>query len=524
MNITIIGGGAGGCGTALELAAQGHKITIIEKRKELLQGTSDRTPCRLGLGFHYIDPDTAKKYLRATIAVVKKYPGFSVAADKDESHPHRRGRYFIVQDSQFSVPQILAVYQQLREEYARLIQEDESNKVFGDPENFFKILSINEYQNDVNCEKVVLGIETSEQILNWPLFREALIIQLRSNPNITILTDTTFIDVTHHPDDYGYELAIDQSNTPLRISADCIINAAWENVEPINHRAGFFMQPHSRTNRLKVIVEIKLSENIERNKPLNSMFFCFGAHCSLNNIGNGRAFLSYEPKTNIESSDSLELPLLSQRLLAGIATREEIDAFGKAILMGAIDYIPLLQGAEIIGAKFGIVKTKGTVDIYSPNSEFHKRDYSGVDTQQLYWIDNSCMKLMYFLENAKEVSDVLHLHAQISEGINTILTNVISTESETDLKLLKQAIRKNLQRTFTLKDFTDLKPIMNTITNKKLLCNEIKSAKSSHALGGKETILPISSPFLDKHRSLLLDAPQDINPHDPAGSHHKSAP
>lgn len=477
MHITIIGGGAGGCGTALELAAQGHQVTIIEKRKELLRGTSDRTPCRLGLGFHYIDPETAKKYLHATITVVKKYPGFSVAADKDESHPHRRGRYFIVKDSQFSVPHILSVYQELREEYTRLIQEDESNKVFGEPENFFKELRHDEYKNDVNCNRVDLGLETSEQIFDWPRLREALVQELQKNPNITILTDTTFTEVNHHPDDYGYDVTLNHS---MKFSTDCIINAAWENVEPINHCAGFFMQPHSRTNRMKVIIEIKLPDTIEANRPLNSMFFCFGAHCSLNNTGDGRAFLSYEPKTNIESSDSLELPALSQRLLSGNATPEEITIFGREILTGALDYMPFLQGAEVLDAKFGIVKTKGSVDIYSPNSAFHKRDYSGVDSQQLFWIDNSCMKLMYFLENAKEVSAVFNHHIQISEGINAVLSRVISTKSETDLKLLNQAIRKNLQRTFTLEDSKDSHHIVNTIANKKLLCDELKSAKSSH--------------------------------------------
>ena len=51
--IVIIGGGIAGCTTAIELAKLGFDITILEKERDILLGTSARTPGRMGLGAYY---------------------------------------------------------------------------------------------------------------------------------------------------------------------------------------------------------------------------------------------------------------------------------------------------------------------------------------------------------------------------------------------------------------------------------------------------------------------------------------
>lgn len=72
--IIIIGGGIAGCTTALELAKAGFEITILEKKSDILQGTSAKTPGRMGLGYHYFDTATAKIYMESTIDFMKNIP------------------------------------------------------------------------------------------------------------------------------------------------------------------------------------------------------------------------------------------------------------------------------------------------------------------------------------------------------------------------------------------------------------------------------------------------------------------
>ena len=73
--IAIIGGGIAGCTTALRLARDGHDIYIFEEKEDLLQGTSARTPGRMGLGYHYFDLATATTYMRQTVRFMREYPG-----------------------------------------------------------------------------------------------------------------------------------------------------------------------------------------------------------------------------------------------------------------------------------------------------------------------------------------------------------------------------------------------------------------------------------------------------------------
>ena len=88
--IVIIGGGIAGCTTALELAKQGHEVVIVEQNDNILKGTSGNTPGRMGLGYHYFDSNTAKRYMKQTIEFMKLYSDCFIG---DESTKYLSRRY-----------------------------------------------------------------------------------------------------------------------------------------------------------------------------------------------------------------------------------------------------------------------------------------------------------------------------------------------------------------------------------------------------------------------------------------------
>lgn len=447
--IVVIGGGIAGCAAALKLADAGHQVTLLEGRDELLAGSSDDTPCRLGLGFHYLDFDTACKYLRASIRVVRTFRGeinLRLGEEKELNDPLRRGRYFVVPTkiNLFNTIKILEFYEQLKDEYARLVGEDPKNEVFGPPAEFYKELAVDEYKDDVNTQKVFAGIETAEHVLNWPDFREYYSKLVEQHDNITVRTGIEVDKI-----EYDNQCSAHKVIAKTKTGDDCeflgtdIVNSSWQNIEAIEQKSGSYVAPKPRTNRVKVIISVNLPEGFE-NK--NSMFFCFGAHCSFTNVGNNIGWITYEPVTNVATSTGLVLPEELQRLVAGNASEKEKLEYGRRILDGVASYIPAfaaVQDKDIVSTKFGVVRTEGTsADINSPESKIHKRDKLGVTSNANGRIQNPAMKLLYFLENADVVNALITQH-EVARELATRITEQVLPNLDGD-RHLKAAVKSNV--------------------------------------------------------------------------------
>ena len=205
-----------------------------------MRESSDATPGRLGLGFHYSDKTTALHFLHVTVDFTKRYGQFRQEIGRKQTHPLRRGRYFIVKNSLVSVKDILDVYQAIKEEYTTMVREDPSCEVFGPPEDIYRILEPHEFEKDVEMGKIEMGIETAEELLDWPRLREFLIDQLEQEVNpIKVLTNTKAVVITDH-DHGGY--VIDAMNTfhggALRLLVDFVVNASWYNISKFNKMLG----------------------------------------------------------------------------------------------------------------------------------------------------------------------------------------------------------------------------------------------------------------------------------------------
>ncbi|KAJ7382798.1 hypothetical protein OS493_032758 [Desmophyllum pertusum] len=92
----------------------------------------------------------------------RRFGRFRQEIGRDQSHPLRRGRYFILKNSMTPLREILDTYNALKEEYTKMVLEDARNEIFGPPEHFYRILEPYEFEKDVAMEKIAMGIETAE--------------------------------------------------------------------------------------------------------------------------------------------------------------------------------------------------------------------------------------------------------------------------------------------------------------------------------------------------------------------------
>lgn len=458
--IVIIGAGAGGASTALSLAKLGYSVVLLEARSEVgiistkeekrnqkSVSTSWINPGRAGHGFHYIDLNTGKMLMESTIGIYRKYPALPIGGMYAESHPLRKGRYFITKDSIFPKEEILKVYSQLQEHYRWLIQKDPKNQVLGHPDDFFRVLKQNEYEQFVNSEYVKVGIETTERLINPALLAQTLFQEVKEEKNITLLMGKRVTQVRYGQDKPFIVVLHDGSS----IDADHVINCAWENMEAIDQTLGLFDASVKCTNRLKVLAVVKLPVELQ---DQHSMFFCMGAFCMFSNVGDGTGLMTYAPITNIANYSDSKIDEAGKKFLSGSASPEEVKYYGNSIIQGASRWIPAIAKAELITVRFGIVKTYGDVDIFDPLSKVHSRDYFGVDSKQIGYIDNACMKLMNLIENAKLVETLFARHVKAEEKIKLLSQNIAQSSTTEFPGLLKLFLAHYLRRQYSPQDFS----------------------------------------------------------------------
>ena len=112
----------------------------------------------------------------------------------------------------------------------------ELRSVSGPPDEIYRILEAHEFEEDVEIEKIEMGIETAEEMLDWPRLRKFILCQLEQEENtVTVQTNTEAIVITTG-DNGGY--IIEAMNTfhggIVRITTDIIVNASWYNISKFN--------------------------------------------------------------------------------------------------------------------------------------------------------------------------------------------------------------------------------------------------------------------------------------------------
>ena len=505
-SIGVVGGGIAGLSTAVELAELGYDdITIYEINDELLSGTSNAHACRASSGPHYRDAETAKKNLLATIKVLKAYPNFVLGKDKPGGEFLQQCLYLVTRDSQLSQEGMEDLLTELREFYSSLPQEDQ---IFGPPEKIYptKPCSPHLYEKYVRKDEkgksiVVAGYLIQESFLDWFGKAKAALINkvLAHKDKIKVKTRTEVVDAKHSTNKPGFDLTLKNKQSGLvqgePVYHDFVVNASLHNIEYLDDKVGFFVPQNSRTNRTKVMVEVNLPKELW---GMSHTVFCHGPFCAFTNLGNGRGLITYEPITNVESNTALRISKLSAELLAGKISEERKFEYAEKVIRGiASEYIPEMSKATYAGIRFGIAKSDGTVDLFSPNSEHHRRLNSGVKEQQIGWVDNACIKLTYFIGNAEEVAGLVQQHTEAAAAIAKIVPKVLSTlevsdssstETKSDVreKVLAHMLTKSLQMNSTPKALTEsksqaeiIRQLNKRMESKQLLNTEVRGKKYS---------------------------------------------
>ncbi len=368
--ITIIGAGIGGVSTALELVKLGHKVRLIEAKEEILDRTSNITPGRLGLGFHYpgdSSHNTAKDVIRGALEFKKKYPDMLI---KNASHQKNltHGWYFLVKNSYLSESDFIhycnsikTIYEEICDIYKFNFEENQ----------FFRRLSVNEFDKIVSLDKISVGIETYEELVDWPKFKWFLTNEIVNNGNIEVLNNRW---VTNIEDLQGsFLLSLQHKKNIEKIESQILINATCEYRLKIDEMIGH-VPKEQWVNRLKLVSSITLPNKL---KEVHSIFFTQGPFAMFTNWGNGNGFLTYAPITNMGTVHGNDIPEYWEHIISKGIDLSMQKVIGRSMIEGISQFIPTMKNAKLNYVKAGVVHHSGTGNIYDPKSGIHKRTDTG---------------------------------------------------------------------------------------------------------------------------------------------------
>jgi hypothetical protein len=404
IKIGIIGGGAGGVCASLALAAHGFHITLLEASDSILKHTSARTPGRLGLGFHYPGDESLKSaetVIHAAIEFKRAFPD-AILETSDNTAFLNQGWYFITKNSQQSPKSFLKYCDDIQKFYRQ--QSDlYGENYYGKPEELFRILEPDEFKNVVSLDKVSLGIQTKENLLDWYKMSLILSQELIKFSNIEVCTRHRVIQMKKRKQEFIVTSFMDNQINKEQ-AFDILINATCEYRLLLDAMLGF-QSKQLWVNRLKLLASLDLPPEL---RSRHSIFFARGPFAMFTNSGNSRGFATFAPVTNHGWIDaSKPLPLEWEKMIYEGLSTEMQEQISQRMIEGVAKYIPGIEKAKVREVIAGVVQHMGNADIYSAHSDLHKRYNTGIYQYESHYFSLDTGKLCFAPYYAKILADII---------------------------------------------------------------------------------------------------------------------
>lgn len=375
-DVAVLGAGLAGACTALELAARGFDVALVERDGVPMNRASLRNEGKIHLGLIYAnDPTmaTARLQLAGALrfrAFLRRWLG-EAAGGIAVSTPFS---YVVARDSVLS-PERLAGHYLLLEQLCReeLASHPELDYMGSRPERLAWLLAPDEADPRLRSDKAQAVFGTAEVAIDTAHLAGAVRAALLAAPRIAPRFGRCVSAVHRAAAGFVVE-GIDGAGETWRISARQVVNATWEQRFAIDRTVGIEHAP-GWLHRLKYRVIARLPEAL-RGGP--SMTIVIGRYGDVVVRPDGTAYLSWYPTglrgwTHDPAPPSSWSPPCRGETDPGIAA-EVVPSF----LAGLEEWYRGVSSCEPFVVDAGAIVAYGKTDVDDARSGLHDRTRTGV--------------------------------------------------------------------------------------------------------------------------------------------------
>lgn len=371
MAIAILGGGMLGCCAALELAARGLRVVLVEAGAELLRGAAWANEGKLHFGHVYprdTSLATARLMLRGALHAGPALRRLLGGAEVEKFRHGNPFRYAVHRDSLSSAEAVAGHYAAC----AALAREELGGRpadCFGaDPREPTRRVPVTD-----DCEPMMIRalFQSPELSLDNRAIASALCAVVMAEPRIEVLLGRRATAARLAPDAVEVDLRAPDGAVQQR-RFDHVINATWRSRLALDATVGL-APPPEWVFRLKFLVRLQAAR-----AGIPNTSICVGPFGDVT-AAMGRLMLSWYPVARLAASNDITPPEDWPTQLEGDAAQalalrvvEGLGALFPPLL--ALRDDPALAAAEVSG---GVIYAEGGGDVHEPGSGLHARSRIG---------------------------------------------------------------------------------------------------------------------------------------------------
>jgi hypothetical protein len=375
LRVAVLGAGLQGACIALELAARGVAVDLVDRDDRPVNRASLRNEGKVHLGLVYAnDPTsaTADAMLDGALCF-RRLLGRWTAGRFDDVPRSRPFLYLVARNSLLSSDALARHYHRVDDRYRARIAADGALDYLGQrPDRLWWRVGAAALQAVTSPELVQEAFGTVEVAVDLPSLAVLLRKAIAGSPGVRFHPGRRVLEVRRS--ESGFRVEGSEVAGAWTLECDQVVNATWDGRLEIDVGMGL-VPPAAWSHRLKYRVLVELPAAL---RDRSSVTIVLGAYGDVVVHPRLHGYVSWYPECLRGWSEQLAPPAAWEDPCRGVVAEETAREIAARVLAAIDPWVPGLAASRPVAVDAGTIFAFGDTDITDAGSRLHRRDLMGV--------------------------------------------------------------------------------------------------------------------------------------------------